>query len=72
MVSFEGRIHKVQGKLDWEIIGLLSEEMANQLIKVMKAGSSKLRMAQIRGWVTKGWGEEVEDTMVRFGWQREN
>ena len=46
--------------------------MPRQLIKVKKAGSSKLRMAQIRDWVAKGWGVEVEDAMVRFSWKREN
>ena len=29
-------------------------------------------MAQIRRWVTKGLGVEVEDVMARFGWHREN
>ena len=46
--------------------------MTSQHIKVKEASSSKLRMAQIQGWVTKGWGVEVEDAMMRFGWQREN
>ena len=46
--------------------------MAVNFIKVKEAGSTKLKMAQIRGWFSKGWGVEVEDAMVRFGWQREN
>ena len=46
--------------------------MASNLIKVKDAGASKLRMPQIRGWVAKGSGVEVEDVMVRFGWLRKN
>ena len=36
----------------------------------MASNLSKLRMPQIRGWVAKGSGREVEDAMVRFGWLR--
>ena len=46
--------------------------MACNLIGVKEASSSKLEPTQVCGWVARGWGDEVEDAMERFGWQREH
>ena len=45
--------------------------MASNLIRVKEAGAYKLRMPNIRGWVTKGSEVDVEEVMMRFGWLRE-
>ena len=63
----QGEGHQVQREIDMVITGLLSEKWL-----AISSGASKLRMPQIRGWVAKGSGLEVEDVMVRFGWLREN
>jgi hypothetical protein len=57
-------IFHIQRKYMVEINGLLSDEMASNLIRVKVDPGRRLGC--------KGWGEEVEDAMVRFGWQREN
>ena len=72
MVSLARKQCTRSKEIDLVITGLLSEEMASNLIRVKEAGSSKLRMTQVQGWVAKGSRVEVKDAMVKFGWQMEN